>query len=253
MMTQAAIHKAATLIADAFRKEHWIEKLPKDIRPENREDGYAIQKALVPMLGMVGGWKGGVSSETDEGMFSPVPASRVLKSPGRLPFHVFQNPALEGEIGVILAHDLPLREKPYSEKEISEAVASVHPVIEIIDSRFRHPDDLEEGERVADLLLTGALVVGPAFPTWTRASIKAPAVTVSLDGVQVRDVAKGGNFVSPFLAVSRLAAHCARHGIPLKGGHVIATGNRSSPVVPMQAGHKAVVSFEGLGDVSVRF
>jgi len=252
-MIPSAIHQAATLLSEAFRKEQWLEVLPKNMRPQSREDGYAVQRALVPMLGRVGGWKGGVSSETDEGMFSPVPASRVILSPGRLAFEIFNRPALEGEIGVILAHDLPMREKPYSEKEISEAVASIHPVIEIIDSRFTNPDELDEGHRIADLLLTGALIVGPAAPTWTRPAIKAPAVSVSVDGKGVRSVPQGGNFVSPLLVVSRLASHCARHGIQLKGGQIIATGNRSSPIVPMEANHKAVVRLGGIGEVSVRF
>src|SRR6266446_101837 len=64
------------------------------------------------------------------------PIFTVSASPGRFPAKTQRLFGIEAEIAFRLARDLPKRDKPYTRDEIVAAIASMHPAIELVDTRF---------------------------------------------------------------------------------------------------------------------
>src|SRR5260370_37451145 len=115
-----------------------IAALPEAASPRSEADSYAIQDAVLRRLGeRVGGWKVGFSPEG--GVFcAPIYAAKVHASPASLPASGFHLIGIECEIGFRLNQGLASRAPPYSRDE-GLAAGSLHPTIEIVDSRYRDP------------------------------------------------------------------------------------------------------------------
>jgi 2-keto-4-pentenoate hydratase len=99
---------------------------------------------------------------------APVPASR-----SRLR-------GVEVEVAFLIAHDLPSRASFYTREEISAAVASVHPAIEIVESALLDPSAVPPLLKSADLQINGGFVYGPAFAESNWPSIDWTTETASL-------------------------------------------------------------------------
>ena len=97
---------------------------------------------------------------------------------------------VEAEIGYCLGRDLPPRPEDYSLDEVRSAIESVHPVIELSDTRFVAWASQDRPSHVADQLNHGALAVG-AGSTESRDPFAQRAImTVNGD---VRADTIGGN------------------------------------------------------------
>src|SRR5216110_2485081 len=134
-MSPEQVEAAAAALARA-RQDRPISGLPAPVRPQSEADSYAIQDAVIRRLGeRVGGYKVGFSPEG--GIFcAPIYASMVHTSPASLPARGFHLIGIECEIGFRLNQALAQRERPYSRDEVL-AAASLHPTIEIVDSRYQ--------------------------------------------------------------------------------------------------------------------
>src|SRR4029079_3969886 len=135
-MPVARIEVAATHFLNARNTGQVMRALPEEDRPLTRDDALAIQDAVVASLGGPGGWKTAPPQPGHEPVFTPLPAVHVHASHvvlrGIWPF----NPEIEVEIAVKLGRDLPQRLGGYGRDDISAAIVSVHPAIEVIGSRF---------------------------------------------------------------------------------------------------------------------
>jgi len=160
-MTPEQVEQAAGALA-AARTGQAIPGLPNSGRPQSEADSYAIQDAVVRKLGeRVGGWKVGFSPEG--GIFcAPIYASKVHASPASLPAEGFHVIAIECEIGFRINQALSARAAPYSRDEVL-AAASLHPTIEVVDSRYQDFRSLDRLQVLADNFSNGALVYGAAF------------------------------------------------------------------------------------------
>src|SRR5436309_8438486 len=134
MTRQQTDDAAAALVA--ARSGTPIAAIPDAARPQFEADSYAIQDAVMRRLDeRAGGWKVGFSPEG--GIFcAPIYASKVHASPASLPAKGFHLIGIECEIGFRLNQALPQQAQPYSRDEVLLA-ASLHPTIEIVDSRYQ--------------------------------------------------------------------------------------------------------------------
>src|SRR5712691_11194733 len=185
-MTPEQIDEAARALV-AARTGKPIAALPEGLRPQSEADSYAIQEAVLRRLGeRVGGWKVGFSPEG--GIFcAPIYASKVHASPASLPASGFHLIGIECEIGFRLNLALAARTQPYSPDEVL-AVASLHPTIEIVDSRYTDFRSLDRLQVLADNFSNGALVYGAAASGWQEMNLVHPPIRVTADG---KDFAEG--------------------------------------------------------------
>jgi 2-keto-4-pentenoate hydratase len=143
-MENAAIEQAAKTIWSTWSANRHIEALPAQCRPTTRLEGYRVQAQVARLSGQkVFGWKIAATSKAGQqhiGVDGPL-AGRLLEK------RVFQSGAkvslsgnimkvIEAEFAFRMGRDLPPRKTPYSLEEVVAAVASMHPAIEIPDSRY---------------------------------------------------------------------------------------------------------------------
>jgi len=184
-MSPEQIETAAAALATA-RQGQPISRLPETARPQSEAECYAIQDAVLRRLREnVGGYKVGFSPEG--GIFcAPIYASRVHASPARLPARDFHLIGIECEIGFRVNQALPARATPYSRDEVL-AAASLHPTIEVVDSRYQDFRSLDRLQVLADNFSNGALVYGAAASGWQGMDLVHPPIAVTADGKPFAD------------------------------------------------------------------
>src|SRR6266568_4969405 len=184
-MTPEQIDEAAGALA-AARSGKPIDALPEGVRPQSEADSYAIQEAVLRRLGeRPGGYKVGFSPQG--GIFcAPIYASKVHPSPASLPASSFHVIAIECEIGFRVNQALAQRTQPYGREEVLAAV-SLHPTIEIVDSRYQDFRSLDRLQVLADNFSNGALVYGAAASGWQGIDLVHPPIAVTVDGKPFAD------------------------------------------------------------------
>ncbi|PHK95280.1 2-keto-4-pentenoate hydratase [Pseudoroseomonas rhizosphaerae] len=239
---------AAAALLEARRSRQWLAALPEGARPATQEEAVAIQALVAEALGPIGGWK--VGAATPEAMPGCAPLNTRDLRFDDTPFSAaaFNITGIEAEIGFRLGADLPPREKPYSREEVMAAVASLHPIIEIVDTRFKALNSTDPLSHVADQINHGALVVGPALESWRH--IDPPNEPVRLtfnDKVAVEHV--GGNTAGePIRLLQWLANEGARRLGGLKAGMVVTTGSCTGLLL-VPPGTRVRATFRNAGTV----
>jgi 2-keto-4-pentenoate hydratase len=247
-MTPDQIERAAAALV-AARKGPAIAQLPAGAIPETEEDAYLIQNAVIAKLGVrVGGWKVGISPLG--GYFAaPIYVSTVVASPASLPARNFKIIGIECEIGFRFNKALPARIEPYTRDEVL-AACSLHPTIEVVDSRYQDFRAIDRLMVLADNFSNGALVYGPAAKDWDGIDLAHPPIEVTADGKHFADCTglRAGTPIELLLAAVQHAN--GRGGVT--AGTVITTGTHTGLVLT-EPGAKIAADYGSLGRVEVSF
>ena len=110
--TERADQAAGLLFAAWTHPERLLHGLPEELRPTDEAQAYAIQQALSPRLGRIGGWKVGAANAQAPCTCAPMPLDGVHKAPARLPSANWRTRGVEAEIAVRLGHSLTPRAAP---------------------------------------------------------------------------------------------------------------------------------------------
>ena len=128
----------------------------------------------------------------------------------------------EPEFASRMARDLPPRSEPHTVQDVLDAVGTLHPAIEIPDSRFS--DFVSAGAHRPVIVLRGQQYIG-----------------------------HGKNVLGdPLKALAWLANELRKLGVTLKAGQIVTTGT-CHPPLPIQSGDLFAADFGSLGKVSVAF
>lgn len=246
-----AIDQAANLLEKAWVSGERLPSLPDACRPRNHAQAYHIQQALAERLGPTGGWKVGARSPQATRHYAPLPARFLHRQAATCRLSDFSRVLLEAELAFTLARDLLPRDTPYEAEEVVAAVASLNPVIEIVDSRFRDwPDGVETFSQLADLQNHGGLVVGEGTARWQTMALEDVAVCLALDG-KPRVTAEGGNPAGdPLPLLVWLANYLPTQGQWLRAGDVITCGSCTGKL-PVNNPVEVTAFFEGVGEARV--
>lgn len=254
-MTPEQIDTAARTLV-AARAGQPIAELPDAARPQSADDAYAIQDAVLARLGeRIGGWKVGMLP--DGGNFiAPIYASKVQPSPASLPARGFHVIGIECEIGFHIDQQLSHRatvsvEQPYARDEILAAV-SMHPTIEIVDSRYLDFRSLDRLQVLADNFSNGALVYGPAASGWQGMDLKHPPIAVTANGKDFAECTglRAGDPVDLLVTAVNLIV-CRQGSVPAVGTF-ITTGTHTGMVFT-EPGAAIRADYGSLGRVEVSF
>lgn len=256
-MSGVEARAAARLLA--ARAGTRMAALPPDERPADLAAALAVQRAVIGQRGAAtSGWKVGCTGAAaqkllgyDRPFYGRLLDGLVHASPARLPGAGFSMRLLEAEYAFRLGRDLPPSATPWTADSVADAVAAVHPAIEVVDTAFAEWLSVGILSLIADNGVHGAFVLGEGVTDWRGLDLIEGKVTFSIAGGATVE-GKGANVLgNPLASLAWLANETAPLG-GLKAGEIVTTG---SAIAPQQAGPTAAAEadFAGLGRVSVTF
>lgn len=248
------IDQAATLILSARRGARVLEQLPRELQPRSLVDAYAIQDRLIQLSGeALGGWfLGCTNPEIQRQLGLPSPysgrllASAVHASPASLSVPRRLQPTLEVEFAFRLHSDLPPRAEDYSVAEVSDAIVTVHPAIELVTSRLKEWTRQPILDLIADNGTDGALIHGEGVHDWREMDLAGLLVHLQVNGRQARSGVGENALGNPLVAMTWLANHRSHAGDGLLAGQIHNTGSVTGMYFA-KAGDHAVADFGPLG------
>jgi 2-keto-4-pentenoate hydratase len=247
---EAILLEAADLLLDARRTGHTLTDLPPELQPADLAEAYFIQDTLAEAYGPIGGYKIGAPTLEATPVFAPMPQAWMAASGSTLTGNRYRG--LEAEIAFLVGQDLPPRAEPYTREEALAAMASCHPVIEILESGLTDPMQAAKLAAMADLQMHGGFVYGPAFPDWHKVDFHAETVVLAVNGV-IRVEGVGSNTSGDLLRLLPwLANEGAARTSGLRAGQWITTGSWTGYTLA-DAGSTAAASFGSAGHVDLHF
>jgi 2-keto-4-pentenoate hydratase len=261
MLNQQQLQAASDLLWEHWQQGRRLPALPEAIRPATLEDGYAVQALLEPRVSTpLFGWKIAATSQAGQrhiGVDGPLGGrllrERARNSGAQLPLRDNQMRVAEPEFAFRLARDLPPRAQPYTIQEVLAAVDTLHPAIEIPDSRYDDFARVGAAQLIADNACAHYFVLGPPAPAdWRARDLAQHAVTASVTGKLRRDGTGANVLGDPRVALAWLANQLSRLGITLAAGQAVTTGTCLIPL-PVEPGDHVIADFGNLGTVEVRF
>ena len=255
------LDKTQTAAAAKTLHDHWqagtkIGELAPPQRPRDRADGYAIQAAMRG-YGSLFGWKIAATSDAGQkhiNVAGPLAgcifAERVIPDGGTASMAGNDMRVGEPEFAFRIGRSLPPRSTPYSIEEVLSAVDTLHPAIELPDSRFADFVSAGEAQLIADNACAHLFVLGaPSTANWRAVDLVEEKPVVTLRGR--RFVGYGGNVLGdPRVALTWLANELRGLGVTLRAGGVVTTGTCHAPL-PIQSGDRLEADFGAFGKVSV--
>src|SRR5262249_10253563 len=151
-------------------------------------------------------------------------ADKVIADGGTASMHGNEMRVAEPEFCFRMARDLPPRATPYSVAEVLDAVGTLHPAIEIPDSRFADFVSAGEAQLIADNACAHLCGLGDATGAdWRSRDLVEEKPVTTMRGQ--RYVGHGKNVLGdPRLALAWLANELSSLGITLRAGEVVTTG-----------------------------
>ena len=227
-----------------------VHELPPSCRPQSDADAYQIQDAVARRLGeTIGGWKVGAATAASAAFCAPIWMKMTRPSPASFDARELRLIGIEAEIAFRLGRDLPARAAAYDRAEAT-AGATLHPAIEVVDSRYGDFRALDRLSILADNFSNGGLAYGASVPGWDKLDLGDTRITVTEDGEPFTDSAAGAAR-DPVAALVDFANLMNGRG-GAKAGTFVTTGSWTGMVFTKR-GTRIVADFGPLGRVEVAF
>jgi 2-keto-4-pentenoate hydratase len=251
--------------AGAILWQHWqqrtrIDQLPPDCRPSDRASAYSAQKEIVTYSGQdVAGWKIAATSVAgqkhigvDAPLAGPLLANRVLADGATVPLDGNIMMVAEAEFAFTFARALPTRVNPYTREEVLDAVASLHPAIEVPDSRYNDFVTVGAPQLIADTACADWFVLGAQTDAdWRPRDLVAHAVVVYRNGEKAATGSGANVLGDPRIALTWLVNELRTYADGIAAGQLVTTGTCVVPV-PIKRGDTIRADFGDFGTVDVK-
>jgi 2-keto-4-pentenoate hydratase len=261
----ANVTETARLIWAHWQKGQVLSALPEACRPMTAAQGYAAQAQLPEVSGReVLGWKIAATSANGQAhinvggpLAGRLLSGQVFESGTTVPSAGNRMRVAEPEFAFAMAQDLPPQTAPYTQQQVMAAVASLHPALEVPDSRLEPFTAAGEAQLLADNACARHFVLGPAAPdVWRDLDLSNYPVHARVEHenrLKYTREGTGGNVLGdPRIALTWLANQLSSLGITLKKGQVVTTGTCMVPL-ELQPGDSASADFGPLGRVEMIF
>ena len=251
--------KAADILIDAHLKNVVLDDIPEACKAQNLEEAIEVQNAVLASSRLTyAGWKVALTNKAlqaqwnvNEPAYGPI-FKQFVHDDG----HVFAAGApcvggIECEFAVVLGKDLPASGAPYTFEQGANAVATLHPALEVTGMRFKTRAALGRPGSTMDFAGNFAFVFGKGTSDWRKFDLPNHNVKHIVDGKVLKE--EKGSFVldHPFNSIFWLANKLATRGLSLKAGDWISTGAVTGPI-PVGPGADVVGDFGALGKVTLR-
>lgn len=259
MLNESQRQEAADLLWNCWAHNRRIAQLPSHLQPADRQEAYDIQgRVEARSFAPLAGWKIGATGpggqqllNVDAPLAGRLLAERVHRSGAHVTLGDNLMSVIEVEVVFRMSSSLPPRPQPYSQQEVMEAVGSIHPAIEIPDTRYEQFREVGAHQLIADNSCADQFVLGaPANVDWNSLDLAALATSALIEGGQQRSGSGAQVLGDPRIALTWLANELRQHGLTLAPGQIVATGTTIVPM-PVQAGQIVRADLGVLGSVTV--
>jgi 2-keto-4-pentenoate hydratase len=260
-MHQQDIHSAAAILWQHWRQSTRFDELPAHCRPGSRAEAYAIQAEVARLSGMsIVGWKIAATSlagqqhiRVDGPMAGCLLSARALEGGARISLAGNHMKVAEAEFAFRMGRPLPKRAESYSVAEVLATVASLHPAIEVPDSRYEDFTRVGAAQLIADVACACWFMIGPATRAdWRGIDLARHGVAAYRNGA-LAGRGSGANVLGdPRSALAWIANELCTYGDGLRAGDVVITGTCLTPV-PVSAGDSVKADFGEFGVLEVAF
>jgi 2-keto-4-pentenoate hydratase len=258
-MDISAQRELARLLSQLRREGRQQSGLDARLVPPDGATAYRVAAMAAEELGWpVLGWKiAAFKEEMQKALRTDSPiygrTFSVRPSPISVTHATLASPIPEVEYQAKLGADLPPRAKPYSVEEVTEAVASLHPGLELAECRFVHDAAFPPLPAIlADGAGAGTIVYGPAIADWKTRDIAGQEATLSSNGRLRRKGTAAAALDHPMMPVTWLANELSRTGVGMTAEQMISTGTLTGMLAP-KPGESYVADFGPFGAVQVDF
>ena len=261
----AKAKQAAQVVWAHWQSGQVLAALPDACRPLSALQGYAAQAQLPLVSGrQVVGWKIAATSTNGQAhinvsgpLAGRLLSGQVLSNGATVPSAGNRMRVAEPEFAFAMAQDLQPQAEPYTQQQVMNAVASLHPALEVPDSRMEPFTGAGEAQLLADNACARHFVLGPAaHDVWRELDLSTYPVHAQVEHdntLQYTRDGTGGNVLGdPRIALTWLANQLSALGITLQMGHVVTTGTCMVPL-ELQAGDSVSADYGSLGRVHMIF
>lgn len=259
-MRAGAAQRAADLLWAHWSGGTRLDHIPEEMRPATRAEGYAIQSLLeARSAAPLYGWKIAATSKAgqahiavDGPMAGRLLRERVFDDGATVPFGANHMRVAEAEFAFRMGRDVPSRPAPYTVADVLAAVETLHPAIEIPDSRFNDFTTVGAAQLIADNACAHYFVIGAAAPPdWRTFDLAAHPVTGQVVGGITRRGIGANVLGDPRVALTWLANELSALRLALKAGEIVTTGTCLVPL-EIRPGDRVAMDFGPLGRVDAR-
>jgi 2-keto-4-pentenoate hydratase len=242
--------KVADLLIGAHRAARAFSP-PAALALRSAEDAYRVQHMVFASLWpgeRPKAWKIGAPSDEVEPTASPIHS--VYRSPATVPAGGLNMIGIEVEIAFRVARDLPAREEPFPEADVTAAIGEALVAIELCDTRLADWSRAPALWKLADFQSNAALIVGSGTRDWRGIDFRSQRVELRIGERSI--AALGAHPLgNPSHLLPRIAAHCARRTDGLRAGDVVTTGSWTGMEFALP-GEEISARFPGIGEAVLR-
>ena len=238
-----------------------IDAIPETVRPQTRSEGYAVQshvmeRSAAPLFG----WKIAATSlagqrhiNVDGPMAGRLLAEKAVEVGGAVSLATSRMRVAEIEFAFRFGRELRPRAEPYEIAEVMDAVATLHPAIEIPDSRYNDFCAVGAAQLIADNACANLFVIGEAVEDdWRDVDLAKHPVVAFVAGKSRHDGSGAAVLGDPRIALRWIVNELSGLGIALEPGQVVITGTCVKPI-EVEPGDEVAGDLGRFGRVSVRF
>ena len=223
--------ETAEILAAARREGRRLPSLPAP-EPLDLAAAYALQDDYTRAMGTARvGWKVGATSQLSqqalgvvEPFAGPLFENNCFAGPVSLKTPEDCMCIIEAEFAFRVGRDLPPRAEAYSREEVLRALDSLHPAIEVVDTRCLQGFDVGVRWLIADGGANLFFVHGPGTTDWRDWDLPAHPVTVEVDGAPKASGRGANAYGDPASVAVWLANHLRERQPGLQAGDWISTG-----------------------------
>ena len=260
-MTDNKAGAAAATLWRHFQERTKLNGLSADQRPLDRAEGYAAQAEMARLSNQpVVGWKIAATSAAgqkhigvDGPLAGPLLANRVFENPAQTTFSLDGNimNVAEAEFAFRFAQALPPRPVPYGRDEVLDAIESLHPAIEVPDSRYREFAKVGAPQLIADLACACWFRLGPPTEVdWRQRNLVTHRVNAYINGERVATGTGANVLGDPRIALTWIVNELATFAGGIRAGQFVTTGTCVVPPA-VRAGDLFRADFGEFGKVEV--
>jgi 2-keto-4-pentenoate hydratase len=226
-MNEQAVLELAGLLLDVRRTKTTLATWPEALVPESVEVARLAQWAQIDGLGGVGGYKIGARTPEDAPLYAPLPAAKVFdENVSTIAFRDFARVGLELEIGFRFKTGFAAQEvASLSDDAILARIDTMHPTIEIVDSRFTDFPNVPKLLQLADLQNNGALVVGKGLPYQPGFDYLAARVQFRCGSLELFSGPAHNPCGDPRRLVAWMVREVVKSGRTIGAGDILTTGS----------------------------
>ena len=252
-----SISTVARALVEARRRNTPADAAPLAALLSTPEAAYAVQARVARELewfdaGVPRFWKSGGPRREGPITHAPLPPACVWASPADARAVHFNMRVVEAEIALRLARDVtPDEAAGLSHEDAARLVDAMTVSIELVDSRWRDPQQATALLKLADQQSHGALVLGEWIPfaprAWDRQTCR-----VEIGDAAPREFVGTHTLADPAWLLPLWLRHVTSlEGRAVPKGTVVTTGSWCG-MLPAAAGDRVRAVFEGVGAVEAR-